>query len=61
MSTFWKPTILLVAALILFGAMYIKQPAQSSAVRATANAVVDPDAITRLAPALPATEVDAFQ
>ena len=43
MSTFWKPTILVLTALILLGAMYIRQPAQSSAMRATATTVVDPN------------------
>jgi hypothetical protein len=61
MSTFWKPTILVFAALILLGAMYVRQPAQSSAARATATTVVDPNEITRLAPPLSAIEVDAYQ
>jgi hypothetical protein len=61
MSPFWKPTILVFAALILLGAMCVRKPAQSSAAGAAATTVVDPNEITRLAPPLSAIEVDAFQ
>ena len=61
MPAIWKPTILLFAAMILFGAMYIRQPAHSNTAQATATAVVEPYEIMRTAPVLPATEVDAYQ
>jgi hypothetical protein len=61
MSPIWKPTILLFAAMILFGAMYIRQPAQSNTAQATATAVVEPYEIMRLVGPLPATVVDAYQ
>jgi hypothetical protein len=47
--------------MILFGAMYIRQPAHSNTAQATATAVVEPYEIMRTAPVLPATEVDAYQ
>ena len=61
MSDFWKPTIIAVTMMIMFGALYLKHPTRSDAANTAAASLVSPDEIMRSAGLLPATVIDAFQ
>jgi hypothetical protein len=61
MSDFWKPTVIVIAMMIMFGAVYLRHFTPSNAADNANAAVVSPEEITRAAGPLPSTVIEDYQ